>query len=91
MLQTSVEVDRFVPHLRVLIETCGPNKHDQAIAAITALIEEGVTGRRDIIRILVRLGFNRAHIIILLDQCTGNDPVANYWRQDADGQLHVHG
>ena len=91
MLQTSVEVDRFAPHLRVLIETCGPNKHDQAIAAVTALIEEGVTGRGDVIRVLAHFGFKPAHIAILLDRWTGRDPAGNHWWQDADGRLHAHG
>lgn len=85
------ELDRIIARIRELIEACGPNKNDRVIAAITALIYEGITRRRAIIRTLARLNFKTSHVAITLEKSTGNDPVANYWWQDADGRLHVHG
>ena len=61
------------------------------IAAITALIYEGIRTRTDIVRIMKMLDFNHRHVAITLERNTGRDPVGNHWWADADGRLHAHG
>jgi hypothetical protein len=91
MSKSPLDLDRIIARLRELIEACGPNKNDRVIAAITALIYEGVTSKRQIMSILRRIRFKTSHVAVTLKQLTGNNPAMNYWWEDADGRLHVHG
>lgn len=74
--------------LRGLIDACQPgtNRHDQAIVAITACIEEGLNTRAGIIAEMRQLGFDPRHVAITLNGGSGVDPRSHRWRRDAAGQ-----
>lgn len=66
--------------LAALVSASGPNKHDQAINLITALIEAGCDTRSHIMEPATRLGFKHGHIGSILDSELGVR-----WRRDAAG------
>lgn len=77
--------------LRQLKADCGPNKHDQATALITACIMEGMDTGKRIIGALKVLGFDPQHVGIILNEGTGLDPERHHWRRDQEGTYAVHG
>ncbi len=76
--------------LRALKSECGPNKHDQAIALITACILEGWNTAGQIVGALKAIGMKPGHIWIMLDNGTGASPGRHYWRRDEDGRYSQH-
>ena len=86
-----LDVERIIARIRDLLKLCEPDKNERAIAAITALIYEGIRTRPEIVRIMRMLEFDYRHVAITLERNTGRDPAGNHWWQDADGRLHAHG
>jgi hypothetical protein len=84
------DVGRVIARIRDLLKLCTPDKNERAIAAITALIYEGIRTRPEIVRIMKVLEFDYRHVAIALERNTGRNPAGNHWWLDADGQLHVH-
>ncbi len=64
---------------------CGPNKHDQATALITACILEGLNTGARIVGALTGLGMNPGHVWIVLKEGTGANPDRHHWRRDENG------
>ena len=71
--------------LRRLVDECGPNKHHQAIALITACIGDGVNTAPKIIAVGTALGLNPAHVAIILAKDAGCSPGRHRWRRDEQG------
>ena len=91
MLKVPLDVERIIARIRDLLKLCTRDKNERAIAAITALIYEGIRTRPEIVRIMRMLEFDYRHVAITLKRNTGRDPAGNHWWKDADGRLHVHG
>lgn len=72
----------------VLQETC--NKHDQVICLIQACIDEGVDTRKGLVDELTSLGYNRAHVIVILNEQAGVNPERCRWWRDEPGRYHLH-
>lgn len=70
----------FMEDLAALIQASGPNKHDQAVNLITALIEAGRDTRSHIMEPATRFGFKHGHIGFILD-----DELGSRWQRDAAG------
>ena len=71
-------------------EEFGPNKHDQAAAAIGAIICEGFDTSTSIIENVTRLGFNRQHVALVLKKNCGSDPKRHPWSRDKGGRYHLN-
>ena len=80
-----VAAERRLKGLRELLDTCGTNRHDRAIALITACIGDGVNTRSDIVSLGKKLDLNGSHIAIILNEGTGSDPIRHHWRRDDNG------
>ncbi|MEJ7777905.1 MAG: hypothetical protein WKF52_11140 [Sphingomicrobium sp.] len=76
--------------LRRLKAKCGPNKHDQAIALITACILEGLDTGPAIVRALGAIGTHPRHVAIILKEGTGRDPERHRWRRDGEDRYSLH-
>lgn len=76
--------------LRGLMAACGSNKHDVAIALISACIEEGVDTGPRIIGTLRRLELNPGHAARMLKEGTGSDPARHRWQRDEEGRYSLH-
>ena len=74
---------------RDLIANCGTSKNDQAIAAITACIGEGIDTRGQIMEVLIRLGFDRGHAAIMLKMGTGTVFLRRHWTRDGEGRYSL--
>jgi hypothetical protein len=61
------------------------NKHDKAIVLIAACIEEGINTRGRIGIVLEHIGMDRSHVMIILNEGTGNDPNRHRWNRDENG------
>lgn len=77
--------------LRGLLASFGPetNKHERVLVLISACIVEGMDTFARIIGALVRLGFNRKHVALLLKEGTGNSAEQHRWRKGADGRYSL--
>lgn len=75
--------------LRQLKADCGPNKHDQATALITACICEGWDTGNRIVGALKAIGMNPRHVGMILNDGTGPDPERHRWRRD-EGRYSLH-
>ncbi len=75
--------------LQELMDACGPNRHDQLIAVLQALMDDGVNERAHLVSIGKQLGFDGQHIGIILSSHTGGDPVSHYWSRDQDGRYSL--
>lgn len=71
--------------LRELLNTCGPNKNDRAVALISACIGDGAATRGEIVSVGARLGLNSRHVAAILDQDTGTNPERHRWQRDRKG------
>ncbi len=76
--------------LRLLQQACGPNKHHQAIALITACIEEGWNTRARIVGALSQLGFDERHAAMTVIKNAGPNPVRHHWQPDEKGVYRLH-
>ena len=74
-----------------LIGLCGPtaNRHDKALAAITACIANGVDTKDEIIRVLTKRGFDGGHIANVLHERKGPFRNSEHWSIGADGRYHL--
>jgi len=75
--------------LRELLEACGPNKNDRAVALIGACIGDGVARKGEIVSVGARLGLNPRHVAAILDQDTGTNPERYRWQRDAKGTYSI--
>lgn len=80
----------FLDGLRGLQRDCGPNRNDQAVALITACIEEGWSTRARIVGALKALGFDGRHAAIMLNDNAGSDPAGHRWQRDQTGVYRLH-
>ncbi len=80
----------FLDGLRDLQRDCGPNCNDQAVALITACIEEGWNTRARIVGALKALGFDYRHAAIMLKDNAGPDPVRHRWQCGETGVYRLH-
>lgn len=87
---SSAEAKAVFARLRALAADCGTNKHDVAIALITACIIEGWDTGPQIIGTLCKLGLDRRHVAILLKESAGTNPDRHFWRRDGDGRYSLH-
>ncbi|SFP99977.1 hypothetical protein [Sphingomonas rubra] len=71
--------------LRELLDTCGRNKNDRALALISACIGDGITTKSEIVSVGARLGLNPRHVAAILDQDTGTNPERHRWQRDGKG------
>ncbi len=69
-----------------LLDGCGSNKNDCAIAFITACIGEGLDTRELIVARSAHLGLNPKHVGTMLLKSTGVSPTRHYWRRDEEGR-----
>jgi len=76
--------------LRALKADCGANKHDQAVALISACILEGLDTGPRIVGALTAIGMNPNHIRIMLRELTGASPDCHCWRRDGEGRHSLH-
>ena len=79
----------ILDRLRALKAECGPNKHDQAIALISACILDGWNTHKQIVGALGPLGMNPAHVRIILEEGTGTSPARHFWRLDKEGRFSL--
>lgn len=56
----------FLSELRAMLAKCGPNKNDQVITLIDALIGQKIDSQSQLFEVGQRLGFNRGHIGAIL-------------------------
>ena len=77
--------------LRGLIDACSleANRHDQAIAVITACIDEGIDTRPRIVGMMKHLGFDYRHAAMTLNDAAGIDSDRHRWRRDATGRYSL--
>lgn len=68
----------------------GCNKNDRCIALITVCIGEGFDKRRRIVGALTHLGFDRAHVILMLKEGQGPSPIQHRWMLGDDGRYVLH-
>jgi hypothetical protein len=75
-----------------LIYDCGPTltKHDQALVAIKACIDEGVNTKARIISVLSRVGFNAGHVANVLNPRKSPFATADHWRLEPSGRYVLH-
>jgi hypothetical protein len=69
-----------------LLQECGSNKNDCAIAFITACIGEGIDTRELIVARGANLGLNPKHVGTMLIKSTGVSSARHYWRRDEEGR-----
>jgi hypothetical protein len=85
------DLDALYHDLDDLIAACeGANRHDQAIAAISFCIDEGINTGPQIIGMLKRRKFNSRHIGLLLHDLASSDPARHFWWRDGDGVYRCH-
>ncbi|QYE35132.1 hypothetical protein KZX46_20870 [Polymorphobacter sp. PAMC 29334] len=77
--------------LRELIASSGPNKNDQAIVAIIACLDAGITTEREIIGMLGSVGLSHGHVAMILKKNAGSEPARHHWYRDAAGHYSEHG
>lgn len=75
-----------------LIALCGAsaNRHDRALAAITACIADGIDTKQDLIRVLAKYGFDGGHIANVLNDRKGPFRNSEHWSIDANGRYRLH-
>ncbi len=81
------------PHasLRRMLDVCGSNQNDRAIAFIEACISDGVNTRAEIIALGKQLELNPAHLAIVLNHETGDLSSRHRWRRDEHGLYSLLG
>lgn len=74
-----------------LIAPCprSANLHDRALVAITVAIGDGIDTKRDLIRVLVKYGFDGGHIANVLDDRKGPFRNSDHWSVDANGRYRL--
>lgn len=84
------DIDEIFEGLRELMATIERKggKHDSATILIAAAIDAGFNTGRRIIGTLTHLGFDRAHVGIILKKGLGSDAAKHNWRRDVDGTYH---
>lgn len=86
---SGAEAKAVFRRLRALAADCGTNKHEIAIALITACILEGWDTGPQIIGALKKLDFDHRHVAILLKQFAGTNLDRHLWRRDEEGQYSL--
>lgn len=66
------------------------NANDRATVMIAACIEEGMNEAPRIFGAMERLGFNRRHAAIILNERHGDDTSRHWWSRDESGLYAVH-
>ena len=90
-INSTRDIDAIYRDLGTLLEGCeGTSRHDQAIAAISFCIDEGINTGPQIIGMLKRKEFNPRHIGLLLHDLAGSDPARHFWWRDGDGVYRCH-
>lgn len=70
---------------RLLADLQGCNANDQARVLIQACLEEGIRKGSEIVATLVRLGFNKKHVGVMLAHGCGTNAKRFDWRKEPDG------
>ena len=86
---SGAETKAVFGRLRALAAVCGTNKHDIAMALITACILEGWDTGPQIIGTLSKLDLNPGHVAIILKEATGTNPELHLWRRDVEGRYSL--
>jgi hypothetical protein len=89
MQETEIEMAAIFGELREMIAACGPdaNKGDVVHILIIACIEVGMNTRARIVGALRTLGFNYAHVNIILNNETG---LYRSWQRSDDGSYTIN-
>jgi hypothetical protein len=85
-------LDAAIAELRLLAQMLDPslNKNERVLAYISACILLSVTTRGDIACALIAEGWEREHIMSVLNGSTGSNPGRFRFGKTADGQYFEH-